>query len=75
MINITKLANIILDQLEGDNNSETLSLLKNRILEPIKMNIYPHIYPMILVSYVVVSMLLIILILVIILLFLTYKQL
>jgi hypothetical protein len=74
MININKLVNLILDQLDGEQHSETLALLKDRILEPLKMNIYPHIYPMIFVSYVVVTMLLIILILVIILLFITCKK-
>ena len=74
MINITKLATIILDQLEKENNSETFTLIKNRILEPLKMNIYPHIYPMIFVSYIVVSMLFIIIVLVIILLFIICKK-
>ncbi len=74
MINITKLATIILDQIEKENFG-TLELIKNRIIEPIKMNIYPHIYPVIFVSYIVVSILLINLILVIILLFVIFKKL
>jgi hypothetical protein len=74
MINITKLATIILDQIDTE-NSDTLELIKNRIIEPIKMNIYPHIYPVIFVSYIVVSILFINLILVIILLFVIFKKL
>ena len=49
MLNISKLTNIILDKIEDEicNNSDALSILKNRILEPIKINLYPHIYPII----------------------------
>ena len=76
MLNISKLTNILLDKLEDEicNNSDALSTLKDRILEPIKINLYPHIYPIIAVSYAIIAMLTIILILVLIILFIFLKK-
>lgn len=76
MLNISKLTNIILDKIEDEicNNSDALSILKNRILEPIKINLYPHIYPIIFVSYTIITMLTIILILLIIILIIFIKK-